>query len=292
MPDTLRPRPEQLAVLTRFERFAFDLADTINAKPPLKRAAHTFLKTLGASWVYVCTKSLLHVKGLEHLQNLAVDRGVVIASNHRSFFDLYVMSSVLLRNTKWVTGMYFPVRGDYFYDRPDGIVVNGIMSAWAMYPPIMRRPEARAFNEFTVDLMAEILTRPGNVVGMHPEGTRNKTDDPYTLLPMQIGIGQMVHRSRPIVVPMFVLGLGNDFPKQVKSNFDGTGEPITLMFGPPVDFAPLLDEPARLRTYKKITDRLRDVLTDLGQQERRWREAEGWRSLAPETAPKTSPKTT
>jgi 1-acyl-sn-glycerol-3-phosphate acyltransferase len=279
--DTLRPRPEQLAVLTRFERFAFDIAETINAKPPLKRAAHTFLKTVGAWWVKTCTNSLLHVQGLEHLQNLKRDRGVIIVSNHRSFFDLYVMSSVLLRNTNWVTGMYFPVRGEYFYERPDGIAVNAVMSAWAMYPPVMRRPEARAFNEFTVDLMAEILKQPGNVVGMHPEGTRNKTDDPYTLLPAQIGIGQMVHRSRPIVVPMFVLGLGNDFTKQVKGNFDGTGDPITLMFGPPVDFGTLLEEPARLRTYKKITDRLRDVLTDLGQQERAWREREGFPSLAP-----------
>jgi 1-acyl-sn-glycerol-3-phosphate acyltransferase len=277
----LRPSQEQLSSLTRFERFAFDIADTVNRKPTFKRAAHAFLKTVGASWVYHCTKNLQRIHGLDHLKSLDPDRGVIVVANHRSFFDLYVMASVLLRETSWVEGMYFPVRGDYFYERPDGIVVNAIMSAWAMYPPVMRRPEARSFNEYTVDVMTDLLKRRGTVVGMHPEGTRNKTDDPYTLLPAQPGIGQMVHKSKPIVLPLFILGLGNDLPKQVKGNFDGTGEPITLVFGEPVDLSKELSEAPRLRTYMKIAHKLRDVLTELGQVEKNWRAEQGWPSKAP-----------
>jgi 1-acyl-sn-glycerol-3-phosphate acyltransferase len=277
----LRPTPEQLATLTRFEKRAFAIADTVNRNPSLKRAAHAFLKTVGAGWVHVCTKNLLHVQGMEHLTTLDPNRGVVVVANHRSFFDLYVMASVLLRNTDWVDGMYFPVRGDYFYERPDGIFVNMIMSMWAMYPPVMRRPEARQFNEYTVDLMAELLQHRGTVVGMHPEGTRNKTDDPYTLLPAQPGIGQMVHRAKPIVLPVFILGLGNDLPKQVKGNFTGEGEPITLQFGAPVDLDKELSEPARLRTYMKIAHKLRDTLTGLGEKERDWRARAGMPYLGP-----------
>ncbi len=276
-----RPSSEQLQTLTRFERFAFEIADTVNRKPLLKTAAHGFLKTVGASWVHVCTKNLMHVRGLEHLTSLDPDRGVVVVANHRSFFDLYVMASVLLRSTKWVEGMYFPVRGDYFYERPDGIFVNMIMSAWAMYPPVLRRKEARAFNEFTVDAVTELLKRRGTVVGMHPEGTRNKTDDPYTLLPAQPGIGAMVHRARPIVLPVFVLGLGNDLPKQVKGNFDRTGDPITLTFGKPVDIDRYLSEPPRIRTYKWIADELRSELMELGRGEREYRRENGLPNLAP-----------
>ncbi|MBI2394187.1 MAG: 1-acyl-sn-glycerol-3-phosphate acyltransferase [Deltaproteobacteria bacterium] len=279
-----RPTPEQLASLTRFERTAFEIAYTVNRKPTFKRAAHAFLKTVGAGWVHVCTKNLVRVEGLHHLTSLDPDRGVVMVANHRSFFDLYVMASVLLRNTGWVDGMYFPVKGEYFYERPDGIFVNAIMSAWAMYPPVMRRPEARGFNEYTVDVVTELLQRRGTVVGMHPEGTRNKTNDPYTLLPAQIGVGQMVHRARPIVLPVFVLGLGNDLPKQVKGNFDGTGDPITLTVGAPVALDALLAEPPRLRTYKKIADRLRAVLTDLGEQDRALRRREGLPDLGPPSA--------
>lgn len=277
----IRPSSEQLAPLTPFERFAFDIADTVNRRPALKRAAHAFLRTVGMGWVHVCTKNLLQVRGLEHLRNLDPDRGVMFVSNHRSFFDSYVTACVILRNAPWVTGMYFPVRGEYFYERPDGILVNGLMSAWAMYPPVMRRPEARPFNEYTVDYLTEALSQRGTLVGMHPEGTRNKTNDPYTMLPAQVGVGQMVHRAKPIVLPVFVLGLSNDLPKQVRGNFDRTGEPITLVFGPPVDLSKQLAEPPRLRTYKRIADQLRDVLMDLGRQERAWRREMGWPSQEP-----------
>ena len=279
----IRPTEEQLSTLTRFERTAFEIADTVNRHPELKKAAHAFLKTVGAGWVYHCTKNLVHIDGLEHLTSLNPDRGVVLVANHRSFFDQYAIASQLLRNTDWVEGMYFPVRGDYFYERPDGIFVNMLMSAWAMYPPVMRRPEARTFNDFTVDVVTEVLQQRGTVVGMHPEGTRNKTDDPYTLLPAQIGIGQMVHKSRPIVLPVFILGLSNDFPRQVKGNFDGTGDPITMVFGPPLQLDKLLAEPARLRTYKKIADHTRDVLMELGKKERVFRKSLGLPDLGPKS---------
>lgn len=276
----LQPSPEQLSVLTRFERVAFQIADTMNRQRTLKRAAHSFLKTVGMSWVTVVTNNLQRVRGLEHLVSLNPDRGVLFVGNHRSFFDMYVMSSVLLRKTNWVTKMFFPVRSDYFYERPDGIVVNALMSAWAMYPPVMRRPDARTFNEYTVDLISDMLVEPGVVAGMHPEGTRNKTDDPYTLLPAQIGVGQMVLRAKPIVMPFFVLGLLNDLPKQVRGNYDGSGQPITLTFGPPMQLDDLFAEPPRLRTYKRVAERIRNVLMDMGADDRAYRAREGLPDLS------------
>jgi len=278
----IRPTPEQLATLTQFERTAFEIADTVNRRPAFKRVAHAFLKTVGAGWVHFVTKNLVHVEGLKHLTELDPDRGVVVVANHRSFFDLYVMASALLRNSDWVDGMYFPVRGDYFYERADGIAVNMLMSAWAMYPPVMRRAEARTFNDYTVDVITTLLQKRGTVVGMHPEGTRNKGDDPYALLPAQIGIGQMVHRAKPIVVPVFTLGLSNNFAGQIRGNFDGTGDPITLVCGKPLELDKMLAEPARLRTYKKIADYTREALMDLGRQERELRKRLGLPDLSPQ----------
>ena len=276
-----RPTDEQLATLERFERVAFEFSDTINRRPLLKKAAHAFLRSVGRTWVHVCTKNLMHIDGLEHLTSLRPDRGVILAANHRSFFDSYVIASVLLRKTEWVERMYFPVRSEFFYERPAGILVNGIMSAWAMYPPVLRRPTARTFNDYTVDYITSELQRPGTVVGMHPEGTRNKTDDPYTLLPAQPGIGQMVYKARAIVVPVFVLGLSNDLPKQVLGNFNGAGEPITMTFGPPVELDKMFAEPPRLRTYKKICDHLRDKLMELGAKDRDVRAKKGLPSFGP-----------
>lgn len=280
----LRPTPEQLQTLEGFERVAFEICDRVNRRPAFKRAAHAFLKTVGASWVHYCTRNLVRTYGTEHLAGLPTDRGVLLVANHRSFFDLYVVASVLLRTTSWVERMYFPVRGDYFYERPDGVLVNAVMSALAMYPPVMRQASKRTFNQYTVDVLVEMLGAPGTVVGMHPEGTRNKTDDPYTLLPAQPGVGQIAYHARPTVLPVFLLGLGNDLPRQVRSNFDGTGEPITMVFGPPVDLERFYAQPPRLRTYKRLADHLREVLGDLGATERAIRAREGFPPKAPADA--------
>src|SRR5579859_5352199 len=106
----IRPTSEQLALLEGFEKTAFAWCDAWNRNPLLKRAGHAFLRTFGATWVHVCTRNIMHAYGLDNVQSLHPDRGVVIASNHRSFFDLYVFTSVLLRKTNWVERMFFPVR--------------------------------------------------------------------------------------------------------------------------------------------------------------------------------------
>jgi hypothetical protein len=91
----------------------------------------------------------------------------------------------------------------------------------------------------------------------------------------------MIHKSKPIVLPVFVLGLCNDLPKQVKGNFDGTGDPITLTIGAPLDLSKELAEPARLRTYMKIANRTRDALMGLGAREREYRLKNGLPDLGP-----------
>lgn len=273
------PTQEQLATLQGFERTAFTIADAVNRNPRIKRAAQAFLSSIGKTWVHQCTKNLVHVRGLEHVASLDPDRGVMIAANHRSFFDSYVISSVMLRSCAWIERMYFPVRSSFFYEGPVGVAVNGVMSAWAMYPPVMRRKESRAFNEYVVHLTADLLSKRGTMVGFHPEGTRNKTDDPYTLLPAQIGTGQIVHASKAIVIPTFVLGLCNDVGKQVRGNFDGTGEPVTILFGAPLDLSRFYRVDGRLRVYKQLADQLRETLTELGARTRAWRREMGWRDL-------------
>jgi 1-acyl-sn-glycerol-3-phosphate acyltransferase len=275
------PTSEQLSTLQGFEKTAFTIADAVNRNPRMKRVAQAFLASVGKTWVHQCTKNLLHVRGLERLRGLDPDRGVMIAANHRTLFDSYVIASVMLRSCSWIERMYFPVRSDFFYESPAGVLVNGVMSAWAMYPPVMRRKESRSFNDYVVELTADLLSKRGTLVGFHPEGTRNKTDDPYTLLPAQIGTGQIVHASKAIVIPTFVLGLSNDLPKQVRGNFDGTGEPISLVFGEPLDLSTYYAAEGRLRTYKQLADHLRTVLTKLGEEERTWRREMGWPDLGP-----------
>jgi 1-acyl-sn-glycerol-3-phosphate acyltransferase len=268
-PGLPRPRPDELALLTPFERLAFAACDAANRRPALKAAGHAYLRRVGARVVHACVGNRLRAEGLERAARLAPARGVVLASNHRSFFDLYAVACVLLRaGVPWAERMYFPVRSTYFYERPSGLALNAALAALTMYPPVLREPPRRAFNQYTTRALAGLLGEKGALVGIHPEGRRNRGPDPYALLPAQPGVGQIIYEARPLVLPVFVRGLTNDFLGQTWQNVTHRGEPLTMLFGEPIEFGAMLDGPPRLRTYKQIADAVLGAIATLGERER------------------------
>jgi 1-acyl-sn-glycerol-3-phosphate acyltransferase len=271
----LRPTREQLALLGVTERLCFEAVDAVHRTPRIQAVVRPFQQVVGRGWVSAATGRLRRVHGLEHLRDLDPDRGVLFASNHRSFFDFYAATAVIYENAPWVTRIFFPVRSTFFYDGPLGVFVNAVMSGFAMFPPVVRSEPKRAWNRFTTDFVVEALATRGTIVGFHPEGSRSKGDDPYTLLPVQPGIGAILRRARPIVIPVFTLGLVNDFVRQIRGNFDGTGTPFTMVFGPPMDLGRYDAMPDEADTWRQIATQVRDDLTALGQVERAFRAREG-----------------
>jgi 1-acyl-sn-glycerol-3-phosphate acyltransferase len=269
------PTEEELGQLKGFEKIAFRIADKANRDPRWKKYGHRFLDSVGKAWVYVSTNNLTRVDGLQHVREIDRSRGVVLVCNHLTMFDFYVISSVILRSTDWVERMFFPVRSAYFYERPDGVLVNAIMSAMAMYPPVLRDKERKAFNRYTVDFVTEAAATPGTLIGYHPEGTRNKGEDPYTLLPATSGIGEIIYHAKPVVVPVFIIGLQSDLATQVRSNFDGTGQPVTITFGAPIDLADRCTMPAGPEAYRAMADYLRLAIQRLGKRDYDMRVREG-----------------
>lgn len=276
-----RPTEQELKLLNLTERVCFEIADTVNRRPTLKRAAQLFQTTIGQIWVHYATRHLVHTRGLEGLQRLRPDRGVFLVCNHRSFFDFYCISSVMLRACSWVRGIYFPVRSNFFYEGAPGVLVNLFMSGCAMYPPVMRAPSKRGFNAFTLDAVDAVLQEPANVIGYHPEGRRGTGPDPYELLPASLGTGSIVYRARPVVIPVFTLGLINNLPRQVVGNFTGGGEPVTMVFGEPLDLERFYAMPAESETYKAIAEHIREAIIALSVEERALRREKGLRPLDP-----------
>jgi 1-acyl-sn-glycerol-3-phosphate acyltransferase len=260
-------------MLTATERLIHAVARGVNHRPVLKRWSHGFLRTVGASWVHYCSRNLLQVTNLDALAALDPDRGVIIASNHRSYADMYLVSSVLLPRCGWIERMYFPVRSEFIYDRIGGLVVNAVVAGMAMYPPVYRQPARRALNRETVDFVVNELRRPGTVVGMHPEGRRSTTADPYTLLPAQPGIGEIVHRARPVVVPAFIAGVPQELVAGVRANFGRGGAPpaITIAFGEPRTLDEYADAPPGAKTSLRIAEAIRADIERLGARDRELR---------------------
>jgi 1-acyl-sn-glycerol-3-phosphate acyltransferase len=290
-PANLEPTAEELAVLSRFERFTFRLVRRMN-QGAWKRFWTFCQRVLGAGWIHLSTYNLMRVYGLEHVESVSHKRPLLLVANHRSFFDMYVVSTVLFRRTRWRKQLFFPVRGRFFYDTVGGLFVNLVMGWWSMFPPFFAggenpKIEKREFDKFSMRLLAHLCREgAGNVIGFHPEGTRNKGDDPYSYLRPQPGVGKLIKDARPQVVPVFIAGLGNDLARQVTGNWRG-GEPVRVRFGPALDFSEFYERRDSVRTYKEIADFCMSKIAELGEEDRASRALEAKRD-ALDSAPSAS----
>ena len=278
MPDPASPAPPALPapppfeVLGRFERLAFRLMRWLNQGAGA---------VLGTPWqrlfiepfVRLFISRRLHVHGLERLAAIAPDAPLLLVANHRTFFDLFVVGGELQRAPGMRRRCSFPVRANFFYESPLGLLICMVLSGGSMFPPFFRSPEKMPFNKFGLALLIEKLRQPGTLVGFHPEGKRNKEPDPYQLLRAQPGAGELALEARPVVVPAFVTGLSNGFWSELNANLRRE-RPIVVVFGAPVDLSSFPAE-TRLSHHKRCADALLERIRLLGEEERALRQGIG-----------------
>ena len=226
-------------------------------------------------WVRASLANRMLVDGLDDLMAQRPETGVLLVSNHRSFFDQYAMLlACYMGPVHWSKRLFFPVRSNFFYDQPLGIAVNALVAGGAMYPPIYRQTERRALNDEALEKMVELLQTPGNVLGMHPEGTRGKGPDPYEFLPAQPGVGKVALLGKPVVIPAFIHGLGNNIVQDIAWNFGPEARKsraVITVFGPPVQYDDLMAEKPRPTLYKKAADRFMLEVGKLRDKEKQLR---------------------
>ncbi|MEO6772506.1 MAG: lysophospholipid acyltransferase family protein [Kofleriaceae bacterium] len=263
------------AQLTRMERFALRFAELANNDERGKWMQTRFLRGVSYTWVRAVIAQRILTDGVDEASTLQPTTGVMVVSNHRSFFDQYIMMlACFMGKVPWAKHLYFPVRSNFFYDRPLGVVVNAAIAGGAMYPPIYRQAERRTLNDEALQRMVEIVQTPGNVVGMHPEGTRGKGPDPYQFLPAQPGVGKLALVGKPMVIPAFILGLGNNIAMDIAQNFTRRARrdhAVIIVFGKPVDYGDLAAEKPRPTLYKKCADRFMVAIKALSERQRELR---------------------
>lgn len=262
----VRPSPDQIAPLSRMERVAFQIADFL-AQPKLSPISKSYNTVVMGSLLWACGSRRFHMKGLEHLAPYGKKDSILFVANHRSFFDFFSVTAAVYWRTNLTRRIFFPVRQTFFYDHPLGPPVNLFMSGMRMFPPMMRDKGKRAFNQYSVARCIEELNREdiGTVMGLHPEGTRGKGADPYTFLPAQPGVGRIaLGATRATVIPIFLLGMGQSIPGEMKVNLLAPAEhPVDLYFGPPIDFRDLRsrasDPEVQLQASQRCIDAIRAV---------------------------------
>ncbi len=258
------------ATLNRMERTAFRVVRFFNQGGG-RRVGLFWQRAVVTPLVGLLFRGRLENHGLDRLAAVPDGAPILLVANHRTFFDLFTLGWILITHPRLTRRVSFPVRSNFFYETPLGLLMCVLGTGCSMFPPFFRSAEKKAMNRVSLEILLEKLRTPGQLVGFHPEGTRNKTADPYTLLPAQPGAGELALKARPVVVPAFILGMTNSFGTELKASLRRRSKVIAV-FGDPV---PLPDDAGvtRLSHHKRFADAINERITALGAEERAIRSA-------------------
>lgn len=160
---------------------------------------------------------LLFRPKVEGVQHVPPTGGVILASNHRSFFDSVAIPLVSPRP------VYFLAKAEYFTGTgPKGAASRAWFTAMGMIP--VERDDARAATS-SLNKGLEVLER-GDAFGIYPEGTRSRDGRLYR---GHAGIGHLVLTARVPVVPVGLIGTQDVQPIGVNRP---RVRPFTVKFGP------------------------------------------------------------
>ena len=137
------------------------------------------------------------VVGQEQLQT---NRSLVIVANHSSHLDtLCLLAALPVRKLHRV----FPAAAaDYFFQRPPRTWIAGAVNAF----PFGRRIHVRR----GLSMCRQLISQPGNILIMFPEGTRSTTGRTQ---PFKLGVSALVAGRDVTVVPCYLDGAFNAWPK-------------------------------------------------------------------------------
>ena len=263
-----QPLPAEVrALLAPLERAHVEIAMRMN-REPAKAVWTTLQRGAATLWHGLALRRLLHVEGYHHVREAYARGAILFVANHRTYYDLFVVSSLLHRTLPGRKRLYFPVTGQYYYQSVGGMLLNQFFANWAMFPPLFALPTHRPSDQYALEVLAELCAQgPGHILGIHPEGARNLDPDPYSFMRHKPGTGRIIHAARPIVIPTFIAGLDNDMRRMLRRNWRG-GERVRLWFDAPMALDEFLALPAKGSTYVRITDAVMARVRALAEADR------------------------
>ncbi|NED92436.1 1-acyl-sn-glycerol-3-phosphate acyltransferase [Streptomyces sp. SID11233] len=189
------------------------------------------------------------IEGTEHIP---ADGAAIIAGNHLSFSDHFLMPAIIKRR------ITFLAKAEYF----TGPGVKGRLIA-AFFRSAGQIPVDRSGKEAGQAAIREglgVLSR-GELLGIYPEGTRSHDGRLYK---GKVGVAVMAIRGQVPVVPCAMVGT---FEIQPPGKVVPRLKQVTIRFGEPLDFsryAGLENEKAAIRA---VTDEIMYAILGLSGQE-------------------------
>jgi glycerol-3-phosphate dehydrogenase (NAD(P)+) len=165
-----------------------------------------------------------------HRERIPATGPVILASNHRSFLDPFLIACLVRRP------VYFVAKRELFAHPAIAL----ILSALGAFPIDRGKQDAEAM------ATAEAILERGDCVVIFPEGTRVR---PGPLGTPRRGVGRLALRSGAPVVPVAVIGT-----EDVRRGWVFRPRRVTLSCGLPLRFPRLVDPSPQLA--KAVTDRI------------------------------------
>jgi 1-acyl-sn-glycerol-3-phosphate acyltransferase len=207
------------------------------------------LYTIGQYTVAPAVKLALRptVDGLEHVPPRG---GAVLAANHLSVADEYLMGAVVPRHIAfWAKSEYFNGTG------VRGFAMKSLMRGLGAIE--VNRAGGRA--ALTALDAAIPALRGGDLVGVYPEGTRSPDARLYR---GRTGAARLALLAEVPIVPVGVIGTEKVQP--IGSKIPKLGLKVAIRFGKPLDFT---GRPMDSTNLRAITDEVMEAIQGLTGQE-------------------------
>jgi 1-acyl-sn-glycerol-3-phosphate acyltransferase len=187
---------------------------------------------------------------VEGLENVPARGGAVLAANHLSVADEYIMGAVVPRHIAfWAKSEYFSGTG------VSGFAMRSLMRGLGAIE--VNREGGRA--ALTALDAAIPALRGGDLVGVYPEGTRSPDGRLYR---GRTGAARLALLAEVPIIPIGVIGTEKVQP--IGAKIPKLGGKVTIRFGKPMDFTSAAMDSANLRA---ITDELMSTIQGLSGQE-------------------------
>ncbi|MEV5203511.1 lysophospholipid acyltransferase family protein [Streptomyces sp. NPDC053720] len=189
------------------------------------------------------------IEGLEHIPE---DGAAIVAGNHLSFSDHFLMPAILKRR------ITFLAKAEYF----TGPGVKGRLTA-AFFRGIGQIPVDRSGKEAGQAAIREglgVLSR-GELLGIYPEGTRSHDGRLYK---GKVGVAVMAIKGQVPVVPCAMVGT---FEIQPPGQVVPRIRRVTIRFGEPLDFSRYAGLENQKAAVRAVTDEIMYAILGLSGQE-------------------------
>ncbi|MFF2410476.1 lysophospholipid acyltransferase family protein [Streptomyces sp. NPDC058092] len=189
------------------------------------------------------------IEGLEHIPEHGA---AIVAGNHLSFSDHFLMPAILKRR------ITFLAKAEYF----TGPGVKGRLTA-AFFHSIGQIPVDRSGKDAGQAAIREglgVLSR-GELLGIYPEGTRSHDGRLYK---GKVGVAVMAIRAQVPVVPCAMVGT---FEIQPPGQVVPRIKRVTIRFGEPLDFSRYAGLENQKAAIRAVTDEIMYAILTLSGQE-------------------------